>query len=284
MMINENRIPKVSLRGGFSDRLGIKPLNTEIQIKALDINTRSDVFFLVTKYYEKCFNEQGNANSFLLMVLKDVFHEPVHYGSIIRNTRDVFNEYIYNIINAGDYDDVLTIVEYIGGLLNDYYGEKYYKEMNDAFSKNYVGYRFIGKLITPITNDIEIEEIEIAQDIRGVSTHIEKSKEYLSNRKKPDYENSIKESITAVEYICNKITKKTSLGESLKELKNKGISIHPALEAAFIKLYGYTSDASGIRHAGSIGGPGATFEEARYMLVSCSAFINYLKTCSSKYR
>lgn len=48
------------------------------------------------------------------------------------------------------------------------------------------------------------------------------------------------------------------------------------MKSAFEKLYGYTSDANGIRHAGNIGGNSSTFEEAKFMLVSCSAFINYL--------
>ena len=48
------------------------------------------------------------------------------------------------------------------------------------------------------------------------------------------------------------------------------------MKAAFEKLYGYTSDASGVRHAGKLGGPDSTFEEAKFMLVSCSAFVNYL--------
>ncbi len=44
---------------------------------------------------------------------------------------------------------------------------------------------------------------------------------------------------------------------------------------AFNKLYGYTSDKSGIRHNGGVD-ENTTFEEAQYMLVSCSAFLNYL--------
>ena len=54
------------------------------------------------------------------------------------------------------------------------------------------------------------------------------------------------------------------------------------MKEAFGKLYGYTSDANGIRHAGDIGGPSSTFEEAKFMLVSCSAFINYLIGVSEK--
>ena len=57
----------------------------------------------------------------------------------------------------------------------------------------------------------------------------------------------------------------------------KGVIISPALKQAFERLYGYTNDEStGIRHAlmNDTNAPGA--EEALFMLVSCSAFINYL--------
>ena len=51
--------------------------------------------------------------------------------------------------------------------------------------------------------------------------------------------------------------------------------IHPAMENAFSSLYGYTSDENGIRHGG-IDFSNAPAEDAKYMLVSCSAFVNYL--------
>ncbi len=66
---------------------------------------------------------------------------------------------------------------------------------------------------------------------------------------------------------------KATLGDALKLLKDK---IHPAMKSAFEKLYGYTSDANGIRHSNGLERK-FTFEEAKYMLISCSAFVNYLK-------
>ncbi len=48
------------------------------------------------------------------------------------------------------------------------------------------------------------------------------------------------------------------------------------LSRAFRQLYGYTSDANGIRHA-LLDESNLDFEDAKFMLVSCSAFINYLK-------
>ena len=70
-------------------------------------------------------------------------------------------------------------------------------------------------------------------------------------------------------------TKKSTLGEALNKLEKNGVKIHGAMKSAFSSLYGYTSDKSGIRHNSGID-ENTTFEEAKYMLISCSAFINYL--------
>jgi len=95
----------------------------------------------------------------------------------------------------------------------------------------------------------------------------------LSDRNKPDYRNSIKESISAVEYIVGKITGKHTLGNGLKKL---GKVIPKTLKVAFEKLYAYTNDVGGIRHALNDAKENVTFKEAKFMLVVCSAFINYL--------
>jgi len=83
--------------------------------------------------------------------------------------------------------------------------------------------------------------------------------------------------LSAVEAICILLTgqKKATLGQALKLLKQNKIEIHPALEKSFSNLYGYTSDADGIRHA-LLEDPNLDFEDAKFMLVSCSAFVNYL--------
>ena len=67
------------------------------------------------------------------------------------------------------------------------------------------------------------------------------------------------------------------LGKMIKKMTDCGVNIQPTLSTAFEKLYGYTSTAKGVRHAGDVGGKDVSFEEARFMLVACSAFINYVK-------
>ena len=62
--------------------------------------------------------------------------------------------------------------------------------------------------------------------------------------------------------------------DALKKLDDS-LNIHSALKSAYSKLYGYTSDKDGIRHS-ILEEPNLSFSDAKYMLVSCSAFINYL--------
>ena len=90
-----------------------------------------------------------------------------------------------------------------------------------------------------------------------------------------DLGNSLKESISAVESACKLLIgeKSGGLDKALAKLDAQ-ISLHPALKKSLLSLYGYTSDESGIRHAiletSNIG-----FAEAKFMLVTCSALLNF---------
>lgn len=223
------------------------------------------------------------------------------YAQRTESNRAYNTPQMLNIINdtlANDtYDAVLSLIEFFCNELDEVEKikvkqwnyeepeESIFEAFNKEFEKEYVAYRFVNKKIRCLTDPIEIAAIEAAAKITAnkVDEHINKALNFLSDRNNPDYENSIKESISAVEAMCNCIAgENTSLGSTLKHLEKNGVIIHPALKEAFDKLYGYTSDASGIRHSGQIGGSSSTFEEAEFMLVACSAFINYLKGLLSK--
>lgn len=92
----------------------------------------------------------------------------------------------------------------------------------------------------------------------------------LSDRKVPNYRNSVKESISAVEAACRLVSGNMSatLAEALQKIEN----LHPALAKAFKQLYGYTSAAKGVRHS-LIDEPTITYADAKFMLVTCSAFV-----------
>lgn len=275
---------KVSLRGGFSDRNGIKPENTVLQYEELDQRTRTALFNAFNRLFNELFTSMDSyrfKNDFILAVFTEVYGQQVDYSK--QPSQSFCMETIKETIMLDDYDSVLTLIEFLflGMKAIDKYNEhRIVDQLNAVLEREYVGYRFVNSLITPITNEQELETLNEAlqSSHKKVSNHLDKAVCLFSDRNNPDYENSIKESITAVEAMCEIIAgEQATLSSCLLKIKKSGIVIHPALEEGFKKLYAYTSDASGIRHAGSLTGKSATFAEAKYMLVSCSAFINYLK-------
>lgn len=288
---------KVQLRNGFSDRRKIQPLDNKIQIYNFDERTRNKIANLIKRWYGMIY-QKGYSSQFLKSLLNDVFGEYVSYDledRIKYHDDKIFEEFIYDAIIEEDYASVLTLVEYITVFFNDFKNHylqinyfpsyrnefpDFVKELNELFKEEFVGYRMIENQITPISDDIEVEEIKQGLNIQydGCKSHIKKALTLLSNREKPDYKNSIKESISAVESICKIITKvpKATLGKAINQLEKNGLNIHPSLISAFSKLYGYTSDEGGIRHAEGLFESKVSFGEAKYMLVSCCAFVNYL--------
>ncbi len=145
------------------------------------------------------------------------------------------------------------------------------------------GFKFTSGVLSTITNETEIKEIESAIEtanekmLQGVQAHLTTALELLGKRPDPDYRNSIKESISAVESVAKLISgeeKAKGLKDPLNELSDKTY-IHEALKKGFLSIYGYTSDDEGIRHP-ILEDTNAGFDEAKFMLVSCSAFVNFL--------
>ena len=139
-------------------------------------------------------------------------------------------------------------------------------------------------LICPVTDTTEISEIEeaIAASPKAAATHLRRSLELLSDRERRDYRNSIKESISAVESVVkNLLSVETgTLGKLLTTMEKKG-HLPGSLKAALGSLYGYTSDHGGIRHALSEKDD-VDLADPKFMLVTCSAFVNYVLAKSQK--
>ncbi len=158
---------------------------------------------------------------------------------------------------------------------------------NEILEREMSAWRIIDLRIAPITSEEEILAVEKAMSdtrhLPSVNEHLARSLELLSNKEKPDHRNSIKESISAIESLCNLINgkSKTSLAKALKKLE-PSVSIHPALIKGFGAIYGWTSEADGIRHGLTEKSSNVDFEEAMFMLVSCSAFINFLVAKAAK--
>lgn len=154
-------------------------------------------------------------------------------------------------------------------------------DLNNEFERLNVGHRVVDEYILDIFSDSEIASVEdaISQSEDPVKEHFQNALMLYAQRPDPDYRNSIKESISALESYCRIKTGENTLGKALKKLENTGIIIHPRLKSAFEQLYAYTNDGdTGIRHALIEGDAVPTHAEAIFMLVSCTSLVNYLNT------
>ena len=187
---------------------------------------------------------------------------------------DVVKAYFFSC----QWHEVYNILEFI---LAHIYDDKVIDATNATLERELAAYRFVGGVFTDITDKQELEMLNAAladNDFPGVRQHLQRALELLSDRKNPDYRNSIKESISAVENLARIISgnDKATLGDALKEMEWSG-KLHTALKAGFSALYGYTNDADGIRHA-MLDEPNLTTADAMFFFLSCTSFINYLKS------
>lgn len=295
----DNHKNLVNVRGGYSDKSGVAPCNTEIQLYEFDGRTRTilsnKTFELLKNVFEdprKMFTIYNADSAFCEDVLSNVFVERVRlsHGEVF-SWSAVFKSKFDLVFFDASYNEILDLLWFVCKWIHDHMKNReintvVYDYFNNLFEKEYVGYRFVDGQVVAITDEQETGEIEEAcrNPYEGCRSHLKKAVAILADREKKDYKNCIKESICAVESICQVITQndKATLGQALKSLKDSGLKIHSALEAAFSKLYGYTSDEGGIRHCEGMFESDVSFEEAKFMLVSCSAFVNYLIAESGK--
>jgi hypothetical protein len=155
------------------------------------------------------------------------------------------------------------------------------QQVNKVLESELSAYRIVAGRVVPISSEQEAQAVEKAiQQTRGPHSnsaeHLQQALNLLALKPVPDFRNSIKESISAVEAISAVITgnTKATLGDALKVIGSQA-QLHGALRSAFDKLYGYTSNADGIRHA-LMEEANLEQEDAIFMLVACSAFVSYL--------
>ncbi len=277
--------------GLFSQRKGIKPLKKEFQRETMDDELRNRLWsaLRIVVWDKHLKIDSYSLEQRQVETLLDAIW--IHYLKLPIDERPSFTprysghttsyvvlkEYFFNAKWFEVYDFIEFILKYVP--------EKWREQLrgfaNNLLEDENAAYRIIAEEVVEITDETEIEVIEEVLDIsiKPISNHFSRALELLADKRAPDYRNSIKESISAVEACCQYITNdpKATLGDALKKFNSSSI-IHPALEKGFSSIYGYTSDSGGIRHALTDGGQIPTYADAKFMLVACAGFVNYLLT------
>ncbi|MBF6347367.1 hypothetical protein IU409_28190 [Nocardia cyriacigeorgica] len=256
----------------FSERRGLVPVRSAIQIESLDDALRTQLWNVTYAY---CIEPELQMHwpdfTAFYPIWTDLMGQDLD-----RFPRVGIGEVLKAWFKRNEWFEVYDLLEELVAIKNDV---NTVDPFNTVLEKYKAGYRLVGGHVVPIADSHELSEIEgaLATDSDPVAHHLQNALGLLADRENPDYPNSIKESISAVEAFMLPITGKNTLGAALSYLKKTGWSAHPALLDAWSKLYGWASDEDGIRHGGEkVPAEFITQALARYILISCSAFINLL--------
>lgn len=274
----------------FSQRHGYSPVEKAFQREAIDSALRTKLWNIlkvaIWDRYDRRNHQYCETSKRIDLLTRRLWFN--FFNRDLDRLPDLYESYG----NKGAYDilkehfakcqwfEVYDFLEEIATDETDLIDESVREWINNTLEQHNAAYRFVGTGIAEITDKNEIEAIEAAikHADSPVRVHIDAALRMLSDKEAPDYRNSVKESISAVEAACRLVSGNASatLGDALKRVQN----LHPAMSRAFSQLYGYTNDASGIRHS-LTDESSITYADAKFMLVACSAFVSYLKVAVS---
>lgn len=274
----------------FSERVGAKTMPRSIQIESMDDALRNSLWNAVLSRFSASERDWTKLADLLARYLFKIPMDTVPTSE--ERARAWTREWFFGAVWHEVYDIVEFLVDNVDVIKrpDDANVARYYRDQRVEFLREIdailetelSGYRFVKGQLAPISDPSEIGAIEAAagqvdnESLTGAAVHIRAALSLLGQKPHPDYRNSIKESISAVEAAVNTAagTNGGGVAKAIETLASK-VEIHPALRAALKQLYGYTSDEDGIRHAileqASVG-----FAEAKFMLVACAAFVNFI--------
>jgi hypothetical protein len=272
----------------FSERIGAIDTVPTIQTEGMSDELRNSIWNVIHLQYNNVQREYWiSLAKWIAQFFRKVPVDELPFRDY--DCRKWIKAYFYELEWYEVYDLVEFLVENNQSIVeySSLRGEQLANTYNVIFKRELSGYRFISGILVPISNPAETAEIAGAIEatsrfgLAGAHQHLETAMVLLGKKPEPDYRNSIKEAISAIESVAKQISGSDARGlvGALAALE-KRIELHGALKSAFIKMYGYTSDEDGIRHA-ILDEANVGFDEAKYMIVTCSAFANYLVSKSS---
>lgn len=272
----------------FSERNGLGDGHEETNLGELSQKLRMDFWNKVYNEFEK--SEEFDYFDLSEMILKDCFtnffgKEAVKYSakgslSLIRNT-----------ILSGEVHNVFDLIEHLlekfdqNSSLNDkqktgffpflWYTKETFERFPSAYMLIHDGNRHI---FTPQGHPEEDESLKQAfqntEDFPGARNHLA---EGILKLREGKYCDSIRESIHSLESLGKLVSGKkgATLPKALNEMKRDGFVPKLILDS-LDKLYAYTSNEPGLRHAKINENSSVKYSEAHFMIVTCSAYLNYI--------
>jgi len=281
------------MRQRFSQKYGFAKVRDKFQVKSMDDALKNRLWNIIKLFFIDVFEGyvdggyfdveefRDNDEKIFISKLYDQFfktsEEPLTY------TKNEIKKDLKSKYSQLKWYEIYDFIEYAAEIYHDKeYSNQFRQEVNKVLEVEMSGYRFVDNYIAPIIDEVEIKEVEEALEsaYSPARKHLSNALELLSDRENPDYQNSIKESITAVESVAKIISgRETDLAQCLKHID---LGLNKAFKTSMTQLYSWTNKEDGIRHGHTGEELKTSFEEAKYMLVTCSAFVNYLIAKNNK--
>jgi hypothetical protein len=207
-------------------------------------------------------------------------HQFVHDYEVNFYKSDFLKEWS-NFFKNSDYVDLFDFVTFI--VRDPDCPKVLIRDFAESLDKPFSPYRLSvdAKTIFPAVEEQQTDALlrdigeAFSSPFSGSKSHIQTALQSLGDG---DYRATVRESIHAVESAVRDFTGDPSavLSKALKTLVGD-LGVHRALSEAFDKLYAYSSDEKGIRHALVFGdNEKVGLDEAVFFVSSCTAFVGYL--------
>ena len=191
----------------FSDRIGATNQKMDILLDSMTNELRNSLWNYLLELYDDDYGH--HIENITYMIAKYFRKSPVDElpdGSY--EQQRWLKKYFFTL----EWYDVYNLIEFIVKQ-HTYSGwhTKNSQELESVFNHlleiELSGFRFIGHTLSPITDKVELDEVQKAVQelgplgLEGARKHIQTALDLFSKRPNPDYRNAIKESISAIDVI-----------------------------------------------------------------------------------
>jgi|GEM_PF-2933116 len=266
----------------FSQRIGKEPIETDLQIEGMDQTIRITLWNVIYKYIID--DPWGTPHPvFHDGCLEDIWEYYLKRASDeLPDEMDLVRMLKASVLNDEWYK-VYDLIEFTGTVLPRTVLKGYEVAVNKALEQERSAFRLLNYKIVPITDAAEIKEITGAVQTLGekgplaeVQKHLAEALKNLGELQAPDYDLAILEIVRAVKSLAEVATAgKSGSIKDLIKLLDADEMLPKKFKSAMVGLF-ELGDQINNKHLFRESEFNIGLEEARFMVVTGSALINYL--------